>query len=108
MSLPLLLAFAEDLPMDGTASSSHLGTETFTKAIEESDSDALAAPGCTMMRNGNAGTATFTASSEEQDVDLPSPPDMVRGTETFTEVGGEESDSDEPRLGAGLWEAVVL
>ena len=106
--LPLLLAYAEPIPAGVRVLSAQLGTETFTKSIEVSDTDASGAGDSPTLSEIDAGTATHSASSEEQDVDLGAPPELALGTETFTEVRAEQTDSDEPRRGSALWEATLL
>jgi hypothetical protein len=106
--LPFLLAFAETIPSEGDTAPTQLGTETFTKAIEGSDTDALAVSEPGALEGFRAGTATHSASSEEQDVDRDPPPELALGTETYTDVRAEQTDSDEPRRGGTLWEASLL
>lgn len=108
MISPLLLAFAEPIPPLTQAPAASLGTETFTKTIEGTDTDEREGGRWATDEATAVGTATHTSSSEEQDVDRDPMSPMALGTETYTEVRAEATDSDEPRRGSALWEVALL
>ncbi len=82
-----------------------LGTQTFTRAREESDIDES---GRAESETGRLGTETATAAREDKDQDAPLSNAPQLGTQTFTEVRSEQPDQDPSRQESRLWESVIL
>ncbi|HKV43593.1 MAG TPA: hypothetical protein VJT32_02780 [bacterium] len=83
---------------------SSLGTETLTRAREESDLDES---GGKDVEAALLGTETGTATREEMDQDVPRTSSCL-GTQTFTEVRSEQPDQDAMSTTSRLWESVIL
>ena len=107
---PFLCRFFEPRPLGERSSAT--GTSTFTRARESPDTDSdtqtQVAPPRDLARCNIrlAGTSTFTETREQTDSDKPRY--FSLGTQTFTKVHGESSDSDANAGDVELWSRALL